>query len=71
MSWPFINQLEDKDKELILNTTLSNKTVKDYAEMHNLNYSSTKHRLQRARKKLHSLFVECCELESDKYGNII
>lgn len=44
---------------------------KDIAKQLNLELSATKMRIQRARKKLRELFVECCHLEYDKHGNFI
>ena len=42
---------------------------KEIAKQLNLELSATKMRIQRARTKLRSLFVECCHLEYDKQGN--
>ena len=36
-----------------------------------LSYSGTKNRVQRARKKLREAMLNCCEVKSDKQGNII
>lgn len=44
---------------------------KEIAKQLNLELSATKMRIQRARKKLRDLFVECCHLEYDKQGNFI
>lgn len=66
-----INQLDEKDREAIVKTTFENVSQKDYAISQNLTYSAAKSRVQRARKKLNELFVECCQVETDNYGNII
>ena len=56
----------------ILNKTVyEGMSQKEYAESINLSYTATKSRVQRARKKLKDLFVECCAIETDRYGNII
>lgn len=44
---------------------------KEIALKLNLELSATKMRIQRGRKKLLSLFAECCHLEYDKKGNFI
>ena len=68
---PFILQLPEKDKDILLKTTFENISQKEYSTNNNLSYSATKSRVQRARKQLNKMFVECCGIESDKYGNII
>lgn len=68
---PFIEDLSHSDKDIIEQTAFKNMSQKEYAELHNLSYSAAKSRLQRARKKLKTAFVDCCKLQSDVYGNII
>ena len=41
------------------------------ADRLNLSLSATKSRLQRGRQQLRKLLLDCCELESDRYGNIV
>ena len=68
---PFILQLPEKDKDILLKTTFENISQKQYALDNNLTYSTVKSRVQRARKQLKKMFVKCCNIEADKYGNII
>lgn len=68
---PFILQLPEKDKDILLKTTFEHVSQKEYATNNNLPYSTTKSRVQRARKALNNMFVQCCGVASDKYGNII
>lgn len=68
---PFITKLPENDKAILLATTYGNISQKEYALKNNLSYSATKSRVQRARQKLKELFVSCCNIESDSYGNII
>jgi RNA polymerase sigma-70 factor (ECF subfamily) len=68
---PFILKLSKNDQDILSKISFENYSQKDYAEKHNLNYSTVKSRLQRARKKLKNLFINCCETKSDSYGNII
>lgn len=68
---PMIEQLPNDSKEAIMETELGKLSQKEYAEKLGISYSGAKSRVQRARKQLHSLFNECCRIESDKYGNVI
>lgn len=68
---PFIHKLPEKYQDVLLKTTFENISQKEYAATNNLSYTATKSRVQRARKQLNSLFVNCCAIEADKYGNII
>lgn len=68
---PFIDQLHEKDKHVIKKTALEQMSQKEYAETYGLSYTATKSRVQRARRKLKELFVSCCSVKADKYGNIV
>ncbi len=68
---PFILQMPKVERDLLMATTYNNVSQKEYAASHEMSYSTVKSRLQRARVKLKQSFVDCCGLESDKYGNII
>ena len=68
---PFMSQLSNNDQDILKKISFENVSQKDYARQHNLSYSAAKSRIQRAREKLKAAFVECCNVQSDKYGNII
>jgi len=68
---PFINQLSFTDKDIINQISFGGVSQKDYALNNNLSYSATKSKIQRARKKLKTLFLGCCAVETDKYGSIL
>lgn len=68
---PFIEELPEKYCEALLQTSFENKSQKEYAEQNGLTYSAAKSRIQRARIQLKDLFMDCCQISSDKYGNII
>jgi RNA polymerase sigma-70 factor (ECF subfamily) len=68
---PMIEQLPDNYKEAILQTEMGVLSQKEYADKLGISYSGAKSRIQRARQQLHTLFNECCSIESDKYGNIM
>lgn len=63
--------LPNKYREAIQMTDLGDLSQKEFAEIKGISYSGAKSRVQRGREQLHNLFVECCRLTSDKYGNII
>ena len=68
---PFIHQLPDKYKEALLQTDLGGLSQKEYAQKTGLSYSGAKSAVQRARTKLRHLFEQCCQIEADKYGQIL
>lgn len=68
---PFVEQLPEKYRHALLQTSFEDKSQKEYAEENGLSYSAAKSRIQRARKQLKDLFVNCCVINTDKYGNII
>ena len=68
---PFINQLKDSDRDVLLKTSFGSVSQKEYARLNNMSYSAVKSRVQRAREKLKVAFEDCCDIESDVYGNII
>jgi RNA polymerase sigma-70 factor (ECF subfamily) len=44
---------------------------KEYAKEIGISYSGAKSRFQRSKHQLKELFIECCQVETDKYGNIL
>lgn len=68
---PFIDQLKESDRDVLLKTSFGNVSQKEYARQNNMSYSAVKSRVQRAREKLKTAFEGCCDIESDVYGNII
>jgi len=68
---PFIEKLTPEYKNAIQTTVIREISQKDYAEQLGISYSGTKSRVQRAKKQLHDLFINCCNVHIDKFGNII
>jgi len=50
---------------------LDGKKQKDIANEMGLPYSTLKTHVQNAREKLKQMFLECCDLELDRRGNVI
>lgn len=67
----FVSHLSESDQEVLNKTIFEGMSQKEYAQSIDLSYTATKSRAQRARKKLKDLFVECCDIETDQYGNIL
>ncbi len=57
--------------EALCLTELEGLSQKDYADKIGISYSGAKSRVQRARKMLKDLLMNCCHYEFDKYGTII
>lgn len=66
-----ISNLPEKYKEAILLTEFQNMTQKELSEKQNISLSGAKSRVQRARKMLKKMLLDCCNLEFDRRGNII
>lgn len=66
---PFINKLDLKYKEALLNTELGTLSQKEYADEVGISYSGMKSRVQRARQKIEEEFVSCCIIKTDSRGN--
>lgn len=67
----FIKDLPLIYKEAITQTDLRNKSQLDLSKELKLSYSATKSRVQRARELLKKKFQKCCNVSTDKYGNVI
>jgi len=68
---PFAEQLPKIDREAIMMVDFGGLPQKKFAEREALSYSAAKSRVQRARKKLKELFLSCCQVPVDRYGNIL
>jgi len=68
---PMIKLLPDDYAVPLMLSDIDELPQKQIAQQLNLTLSATKMRIQRARKKLKDLFLECCHLEYDKQGNFI
>lgn len=66
-----VSNLPDKYKEAIILTEFENLTQRELSEKMGLSISGAKSRVQRARKKLKEMLLECCSLEFDRRGNVI
>ncbi|WOK09471.1 RNA polymerase sigma factor SigZ [Imperialibacter roseus] len=68
---PFIHNLSPLHKEAIKKIDIEGMPQKQFAEQEGISYTAAKSRVQRARLHLKDLFLECCAIPADKYGNIL
>ncbi|MBS4539588.1 RNA polymerase sigma factor SigZ [Clostridium sp. D2Q-11] len=66
-----VDNLPDIYKEAIILTEFQNMTQKELSEKTGISISGAKSRVQRARKMLKRMLLECCQLDMDRRGNII
>ncbi len=67
---PFIKGLAKEDADLLMAIEIEGLSQKDYAARNNINYSTLKSRVKKSRKKLYSLFSNCCDFSIDNKGNL-
>ncbi|OQA86290.1 MAG: ECF RNA polymerase sigma factor SigH [Bacteroidetes bacterium ADurb.Bin234] len=65
---PMINLLPQKYSKPLFLSDIENLPQSEIAEQLHLSLSATKMRIQRARKMLYELFIECCDIEYTKTG---
>lgn len=68
---PFMDLLPPDRREALQLADLERVSQKKLAEQWGMSHSGAKSRVQRARGELHELFSQCCQIESDVYGNIM
>lgn len=68
---PFIEKLPEKYRSAIEYCDLGGGTQWQLAQRENISLPGAKSRLQRARRMLRNLFEQCCEIETDPYGNVV
>ncbi len=66
-----IDHLPDKYRQAIILTEFEGLTQKELADELGMSLSGAKSRVQRARKRLKDMLLECCHFEFDGLGHII
>ncbi|WP_051251495.1 RNA polymerase sigma factor SigZ [Paenibacillus harenae] len=64
-------RLPDKYREALDLVELKGMSQKQLSEHLDISYSGAKSRVQRGRELVKEMMVSCCEIEADRYGNII
>ena len=67
----FLKNLPSKYREALILTDYKGIKQTELAKRLNLSVSAVKSRVQRARKMLKEMFLECCHFEFDKFGTIV
>jgi RNA polymerase sigma-70 factor (ECF subfamily) len=68
---PMIAALPEPYREALVMTDLNGITQRDAAERSGLSFSGMKSRVQRARRQLKEVLLECCRIEFDSRGGIV
>ena len=68
---PMIEQLPDHYRRAIVLTDLTGISQTEVAKREGISISGAKSRVQRGRKMLKAMVVECCRLEFDVRGNVV
>lgn len=66
-----IEELPQIYRDAILLTEYQGLTQKELAEKMNISLTGAKSRVQRGKKMLRDLLLQCCHFEYDKYGTVI
>jgi RNA polymerase sigma-70 factor, ECF subfamily len=65
-----VEKLPSQDKEALLMSDFQGMKQAEIAQRLGISLSGAKSRVQRARKKLKELLLECCHFEFDRYGTV-
>lgn len=69
---PFMLELlPEKYRQALYLTDIEGLSQRELAEKLQLSYSGAKSRVQRGREKLREVVLQCCEVATDKYGNVL
>ena len=66
-----ISLLPEEYREIIIDSEIKGVKQKDLADHYGMAYPSMRSRVQRGREKLKQLLSNCCDIQTDKQGNII
>ena len=66
-----MDQLPEDYRDIVRDAELNGISQKDLAAKYNMAYPSMRSRVQRGRERLKKLFHDCCEITTDKRGNIL
>lgn len=69
---PFMLELlPGKYRQALYLTEVEGLSQRELAEKLGISYSGAKSRVQRGREKLREMVLQCCEVATDKYGNVL
>ena len=67
----FIQALSEDTQALLTQIDLNGTSQKNYAEKHNMTYSTLKSQVQKSRNELRQLFNQCCQFELNAQGQLV
>ncbi len=67
----FLFTLPEKDQEIIQLHNQDGLKHKEISEKLDISVSTSKMRLKRAKEKLKTVLVDCCDFDIDAYGNVV
>lgn len=67
---PMLVLLQPEDREALLLTEVEQLTQRELADRLGLSLPGAKSRVQRARRRLKDVFVDCCRVEFDRRGGV-
>lgn len=68
---PFIKELPEEYHQLLTLSEIENLSQKEIAEKLDMNYVTVRSKIQRGRKKLKSVFTDCCDIIQGGKGSIM
>ncbi len=66
-----VNELPEKYRKAVYMADIQGLSMKELAEELNISVSGAKSRVQRGRKLIREIILKCCDVNTDKYGNIV
>jgi len=66
-----VSELPEKYRNAVYMADIEGLSLKEVSEELNISVSGAKSRVQRGRKMIKEIILKCCEVNTDKYGNIV
>lgn len=66
-----VSELPEKYRDAVHLADIEGLSMKDVAEELNISISAVKSRILRGRKMIKEIILKCCDVNTDKYGNIV
>jgi len=66
-----VNELPEKYRKAVHMADIEGLSMKEVAEELGISVSGAKSRVQRGRKLIKEIILKCCDVNTDKYGNIV
>lgn len=68
---PMIDSLPEIYRDALIHTELEGMKLREFAAYADISLSNAKVRVQRAKERLKTIILQCCNYEFDSYGNIV